>query len=384
MMRKILTIGSWLLGISIIFVGCVPVLEIKEEMEKEEPQKSEAKLRYSYGRDYYRKRMYAQAIKNFKIAVKESTTYIDAYIGMVSCYDKKGDNDSVKLIIGKIIALDTLQGYYALGRFYTDEGRIDEALKTYREVIDLNPNYADAYDGMGYTFSKITELDSAIFYYKKAVELEPENESMRFRLGKAYVKAKRYNEGIKELEEVIKLHPTDLDIRRHLGEAYLVTKSYEEAEEQFMFILSKSPTNKSAHMSLGIAYAGMKRCDDAIKEYNEAIKIDSFFVLPCYRLIDLYTDAGNYTQAISVLCRARKVNPEDQTLYYFAGTIHFNIARKLFKEKKYKPCMKECDTAILEYKKAMRGADKEMTSNAKKAINNVKKLYKQAKDEAWW
>ena len=63
--------------------------------------------------------------------------------------------------------------------------KYDAALHYYQKVIELDPNYAKAYMGMGDMYRELGQLDKAIGSYEKGLSLDPDNVWARRSLKKA-------------------------------------------------------------------------------------------------------------------------------------------------------------------------------------------------------
>ena len=65
--------------------------------------------------------------------------------------------------------MSTLGGYYREKRMYR------ESLAAYQEVIELSPNNAQAYLGIGLTYWNMDEKDLARSSWEKSMSIKPEN-----------------------------------------------------------------------------------------------------------------------------------------------------------------------------------------------------------------
>ena len=65
--------------------------------------------------------------------------------------------------------------YYSRGLAYAEKGEVDSAIENYNESIQLNPNFADAYNYRGIAYKDKGEIDRAIEDYNQAIQLEPDN-----------------------------------------------------------------------------------------------------------------------------------------------------------------------------------------------------------------
>jgi Flp pilus assembly protein TadD len=60
-------------------------------------------------------------------------------------------------------------------------------MANFRRAIDLDPQYASAYNGLGAALKMGGDVDGAIANWKKAVELKPDFGHALFNLGLAYL-----------------------------------------------------------------------------------------------------------------------------------------------------------------------------------------------------
>ena len=64
-----------------------------------------------------------------------------------------------------------------LARAYFHAGNYAEAIRFYQEGLEVHPEHADAYDGLGWTYLQLRRLTESRAAFNKAVELEPHNPS---------------------------------------------------------------------------------------------------------------------------------------------------------------------------------------------------------------
>ena len=56
-----------------------------------------------------------------------------------------------------------------------ESGLIDEAIRTYEEIIDFNPKFAMPYFRLGRIYYTDNNLEDAVYYFRKAINLNPFN-----------------------------------------------------------------------------------------------------------------------------------------------------------------------------------------------------------------
>ena len=77
------------------------------------------------------------------------------------------------------------KAYNYLGIAYRQQGFLEEAIASYRQAIQLEPNYADAHNNLGVALSQQGLLEEAIASYQRLVELEPNLASAQHNLREA-------------------------------------------------------------------------------------------------------------------------------------------------------------------------------------------------------
>ena len=72
------------------------------------------------------------------------------------------------------------------GACLSEMGNFDDAVKSYKVAISLNPDYAKAYFNLAGTHHDMGDLDASVEAYKIALQIEPNNEAILNNLGNVY------------------------------------------------------------------------------------------------------------------------------------------------------------------------------------------------------
>ncbi len=87
------------------------------------------------------------------------------------------------------------------------KGNYVDAIGLYREAINHNPRYAQAYLRLGETYYAMDKTSLAVEEYSKALELYPGYTEAHFRLAVAYLKQHQPDQARKHFQEVLKNAP---------------------------------------------------------------------------------------------------------------------------------------------------------------------------------
>ncbi len=105
-------------------------------------------------------------------------------------------------------------------------GKVEKYLKT---AIEIDPNFANAYNSLGYTLlEKTNRIKDAATYIEQAYRLEPNNPFILDSMGWLRFKQKKYQEAVNYLNDSLQLAEEE-DVLLHLIEAYWVSGQKEEA-----------------------------------------------------------------------------------------------------------------------------------------------------------
>lgn len=124
-------------------------------------------------------------------------------------------------------------------------GRLDLLESDLRRVIKLKPDFAHAYNALGYTLADRTpRIKEAIELLEIAIKLEPEDPFIQDSMGWALFRAARYAEAVELLRRAHAAKP-DPEIAAHFGEALWMKGDKEEARRIWQGSLQSNPENES-------------------------------------------------------------------------------------------------------------------------------------------
>jgi len=107
-----------------------------------------------------------------------------------------------------------------LGTAYSKSGMHEDAIKAYKQAVDLNPNYTKAHYNLGTAYIKSGMFEDAIVAFQKTISLDPEFAKAHYNLGTAYSKTGMYENAIEAYKKGIDLNP-DFAAHDNLRIAYI-------------------------------------------------------------------------------------------------------------------------------------------------------------------
>ena len=73
--------------------------------------------------------------------------------------------------------------YNISGAYYARLGQLDAAVKSYKKVIAIKPDSAEAHYNLGATLQRLGQLDAAVKSYKKVIAINPNSAEAHYNLG---------------------------------------------------------------------------------------------------------------------------------------------------------------------------------------------------------
>src|SRR5437762_3278054 len=110
--------------------------------------------------------------------------------------------------------------HVARGSELAGQGKLDEAIREFREAIRLNPEYAEAHYDLGAALFELDNgVDEALVEFREALRINPGDAETHNTFGLALLEAGNVDEALHEYREALRLNPQYAEARYNLGNA---------------------------------------------------------------------------------------------------------------------------------------------------------------------
>ncbi len=199
----------------------------------------------------------------------------------------------------------------ALGKVKESTGRLDEAMQLYHKAVKLSPQFIKGYDALAAIYEGQGDLETAARYLKQAAVISPRNAERQIRLGQALIKTGNKHDATKVLNLAMKVAKESCSkIVRQIGDAYIEAGMMEEAQGILVEGLALNPKDLHLYNRLGIAYRKQKKFREAMKNYEQALKIDVNNENLYYNLGRACHDAGEWDKSAEAMKKALEIYPD--------------------------------------------------------------------------
>uniref|UniRef100_A0A0E0Q3C1 Suppressor of RPS4-RLD 1 n=1 Tax=Oryza rufipogon TaxID=4529 RepID=A0A0E0Q3C1_ORYRU len=224
-----------------------------------------------------------------------------------------------------------------------NEGRYDQAISIFDQILRETPTYPEALIGRGTAYAFQRELDSAISDFTKAVE---------------------------DLTKALEFEPNSPDILHERGIVNFKFKDYNAAVEDLSTCVKRDKKNSSAHTYLGLTLSALGEYKRAEDEHLLGIKYDENFLDSWAHLSQLYLDIGCPEKMLNNVEKVLQIDVSFGKAYHLRGILYHGMGRHRSAIKDLSVALKHessnieclylrasCHHAIGEYKAAIKDYD---------------------------
>ena len=211
------------------------------------------------------------------------------------------------------------------------EGKLQDAETELKRVLADNPKSADAHYLLGYVlFREVAARDSLAEYTEAAKYRRPSAFDLKI-VGCDYVLLADYLDADKWFSKVVEWSPQDMEAWYFLGRAKYNENRFDEAIRAFEQALKLDPKNVRAEDNMGLAFEGLGRNDEARSAYRDAIDWQTgarqTYPDPYINLGAILVTEGQPNQALIYLSKALQIAPNDYRPHYQAGKAYLALDR---------------------------------------------------------
>jgi tetratricopeptide (TPR) repeat protein len=170
---------------------------------------------------------------------------------------------------------------YDKGIAFIKQENHKEALPYFRKAVELDPEFAFAWDNIGICERKLNNYDAAIAAYNKSLEIDPKGKMPLHNLPYAYEFKKEYDSALLSINRLIAVYPDDPEAFYSAGRIYIYyKKDFEKGLDQMckaynLYVEQQSPYRSDAQQNIQYIYSEMKKQgkEDKFKEILKENKI---------------------------------------------------------------------------------------------------------------
>jgi len=163
---------------------------------------------------------------------------------------------------------------FARAQAHHQAGRLGEAEKLYRRVIDREPSHLGALYHLSLLAGQSGRAQLAVAMGRRAAAAAPANPAVHNNLGVALMELGRADESAAAFRTALALAPGTAAIHYNSGRALKALGRPDEAAAAFRAAIRLRPDHANAHDALGTLLAGLDRPEEAIGAFRAAVALE--------------------------------------------------------------------------------------------------------------
>ncbi len=225
-----------------------------------------------------------------------------------------------------------------LGIFLAEKNDIAGAIEQFDMALKLNPNHPQANYNILKALLLQNKLDQALDIYERLKQSGHAGPDIINLLATEYKKNSQLQKVVEIYTEALKTNSNNASLHTSLGTILLESGRVDEAIEEFNKALKIQP-DAITYGNLGNALLSKNKFEDAMECFKKGIELEPFDCLSYYNMGNIYMSKGQLQEAVVAYSKAVKIR-KDYTKAYSNMAVAFAQMGKV-------------DEAIMNFKKAL-------------------------------
>jgi tetratricopeptide (TPR) repeat protein/peroxiredoxin len=215
----------------------------------------------SSGAVFFQRGYFDQSASSFRLALRDDPSSAEALYGLGSAYLSQDKITEARESFERATKLhasypDTLaNAWNNLGLLATRDGRMDEAIRCFQEVLRISPDHPIGLNNLGNAYRLEKNFDGARKTFERALEFSPTDPQANYGLGMVYAQADDSTHAYEYLQRALKFRPDYPEALNNLGILYLRTDHEDKAVESFEECIRAAPSFDQAYLNLARVYS---------------------------------------------------------------------------------------------------------------------------------
>jgi tetratricopeptide (TPR) repeat protein len=255
-----------------------------------------------------------------------------AYLALGQIYEQQGNLETAEITYRQLIRLLPAGeiGYRTLATLLNESGRPQEAIALYEEASRLNfhrtwpylrlaERHLAQFEANSYESGNLTRAIAAL---QTAEQIEPGNMEGQQLLARFYQLRSQPHRAAAVYQEAADRYNWTAWPLVGLGQYYLDSGDFEAAELALTTAIARQPAEQTAYNLLAEAYINRQQADEAVALYRTAVLENDDRAWPYLGLGNAYLAAGENEPALAALRDGLAHEPDSAAVYATLGNIY--------------------------------------------------------------
>ncbi len=219
--------------------------------------------------------------------------------------------------IGNLYAVsDKAKEFFNQGVTASKAGKTDDAIAAYKQAIDADAGYFDAYMNLGALQFQKGLYDDAVRSFRTASEKDPKSVDALVNIAQVEFKKRAYIESETAYKAAIALDPNNAKLHRSLANVYFSRQGWTELAQTAEKLHQMSSVDDTTWFWLGKALEKQDKTPDAIAAYEKSISLKAKNYRANFAIGQIYLQQEKFDQAAKYFKAALTSDPKGYRAAY--------------------------------------------------------------------
>jgi len=231
----------------------------------------------------------------------------ETWLMLAAIHGESGDLSAALQCADKAISIDPdyVEAHLTRAHLLQRLDRFEDAIASALKAVDKDHEYGEAWLFLGGLAGRLERTDAAE-WAEQAVKLLPGSSEALINLGNAYYQQGLFEEAEAEFRNADQIAPGVFASDLGVAKAIAAQQKYTEAVALLESAVAREPYDVEALDNLGVCYINLGRREEAVAIFDRIIEGQADYVYAYTRVARLFSEQGDYEEAIEYLKRGRQ------------------------------------------------------------------------------
>ena len=224
---------------------------------------------------------FVESIRWYREVLDIDPQFAPAHAGMGAAQFRLGQYEQAAQSLAQAVSLrpDALpiNVFQLLADALRRQRRHEEAIETYRGVLEIDPEYASAHAGIGYALLQLKRYEEAAESLARSISLQPESPAAADRhvaMGRASEALGRTKAAAEHYERALEIDARNAEALDSFAVLRFRQQRYEEALRLYETLIETGEANAQVHANMAATLLSLDRPEDALRSLDRALSLD--------------------------------------------------------------------------------------------------------------
>ncbi|NOU51490.1 tetratricopeptide repeat protein [Pseudoalteromonas sp. JBTF-M23] len=197
---------------------------------------------------------------------------------------------------------------YNSAQVYTMLGKNEEALKFYKEAVEMDPYYSEYYNEIGNLLQRLGRYSDAIGMYESAIKYSAPYSEVYSNKGMCHVFLEQWQEALVSFSRSLELSPYQQDVYLVRGDVFSGLDENDKAFEDYSRAIAMPDDSATARVNRAVIHYERENYEAALRDMDRAIELEPDNLSHYENRAEIYKVMGKLSEAQADL--ARVAEPE--------------------------------------------------------------------------